>query len=39
VARITYGPWTQRYALTALEELATSLYGGGVIPASTKPLN
>jgi 2-methylisocitrate lyase-like PEP mutase family enzyme len=39
VARITYGPWTQRYALTALEELATSLYGGGVVPASTKPLN
>ena len=39
VARITYGPWTQRYALTALEELAQSLYGGGVVPASTKPLN
>ena len=39
VARITYGPWTQRYALTALEELAESLYGSGVVPATTKPLN
>lgn len=39
VARISYGPWTQRYALTALEELAGSLYADGTIPASTKPLN
>lgn len=39
VPRITYGPWTQRYALTALEELATKLYEGGVVPAETKPLN
>lgn len=39
VARITYGPWSQRYALTALEELTASLYGGGVVPAETKPLN
>jgi len=39
VARITYGPWTQRYALTALQELAESLYGTGVVPATTKALN
>lgn len=39
VARISYGPWTQRYALTALEQLTTSLYGGGVVPAETKMLN
>ena len=39
VARISYGPWTQRYALTALEQLAESLYGTGVVPADTKPLN
>ncbi len=39
VARISYGPWTQRYALTALEQLATSLYGTGVVPTDTKALN
>lgn len=39
VARISYGPWTQRYALTALEQLTASLYGGGVVPAETKMLN
>lgn len=39
VARISYGPWTQRYALTAFEELALSLYDDGTVPASTKVLN
>ncbi len=39
VARISYGPWTQRYALTAFEELALSLYADGTVPASTKALN
>ncbi len=39
VARISYGPWTQRYALTALQELATSLYADGGVPESTKALN
>jgi 2-methylisocitrate lyase-like PEP mutase family enzyme len=39
VARITYGPWTQRVALTALEEAAQTIYAGGVIPAGTRPLN
>lgn len=39
VARISYGPMTQRVALTALQDLATSLYADGVIPESTRPLN
>lgn len=39
VARISYGPWTQRYALTAFEELAASLYADGTVPSTTKPLN
>lgn len=39
MARISYGPWVQRYALTALKGLATSLYGSGDIPASTEVLN
>ena len=39
VARISYGPTTQRVALTALQDLASSLYADGVIPASTRALN
>lgn len=39
VARISYGPFTQRVALRALRDLATDLYGSGVIPANTPPLN
>ncbi|MET0672069.1 MAG: isocitrate lyase/phosphoenolpyruvate mutase family protein [Microbacterium pygmaeum] len=39
VARISYGPMTQRVALTALQDVASELYGGGVIPASTRALN
>lgn len=39
VARISYGPWTQRVALTALEDVADVIYAGGVIPESTRPLN
>lgn len=39
VARISYGPMTQRVALTALQDLAADLYAGGVIPASTRSLN
>lgn len=39
VARISYGPMTQRVALTALQDVATSLYADGVIPASTRTLN
>lgn len=39
VARISYGPMTQRVALTALQDLATSLYANGVIPEDTRALN
>ncbi len=39
VARITYGPTTQRHALTALKRLAGSLYGDGVIPLDDEALN
>ncbi|MBD3940777.1 isocitrate lyase/phosphoenolpyruvate mutase family protein [Microbacterium sp. NEAU-LLC] len=39
VARISYGPMTQRVALTALQDLASELYGGGVVPAGTRALN
>lgn len=39
VARISYGPMTQRVALTALQDVAKSLYADGVIPESTRALN
>lgn len=39
VARISYGPMTQRVALTALQDVATSLYADGAIPSSTRALN
>lgn len=39
VARISYGPWTQRVALQALRDLGVSLYGGGVIPEGTPTLS
>jgi 2-methylisocitrate lyase-like PEP mutase family enzyme len=39
VARISYGPFTQRVALRALRDLATELYSDGVIPADTPPMN
>lgn len=39
VARISYGPMTQRVALRALRDLATDLYGSGVIPEDTPALN
>lgn len=39
VARISYGPTTQRVALTALQDLATDLHADGVIPAGTRALN
>ncbi|PVE95952.1 isocitrate lyase/phosphoenolpyruvate mutase family protein [Microbacterium sp. TPD7012] len=39
VARISYGPLPQRVALTALQELAVSLYGGGVVPSGLPALN
>jgi len=39
VARISYGPTTQRHALRALRDLAVDLYGDGVIPSDTPALN
>lgn len=39
VARISYGPMTQRVALTALQDVAIGLYGDEVIPTSTRSLN
>ena len=39
VARVSYGPMTQRVALTALQDVAADLYADGVIPAGTRALN
>ncbi|WP_210505419.1 isocitrate lyase/phosphoenolpyruvate mutase family protein [Naasia sp. SYSU D00057] len=39
VARISYGPWSQRVALTALQDTAAALYAGEGIPATTRVLN
>lgn len=39
VARISYGPLTQRVALRALRDLGADLYADGVIPADTPVLN
>lgn len=39
VARISYGPLTQRVALRALRDLASDLYADGVIPEDTPALN
>jgi 2-methylisocitrate lyase-like PEP mutase family enzyme len=39
VARISYGPTTQRVALTALQDVAMELYRDGVIPSTTRSLN
>jgi len=39
VARVSYGPMPQRVALTALQELAEAIYGGGSVPQGMRPLN
>jgi 2-methylisocitrate lyase-like PEP mutase family enzyme len=39
VARVSYGPWTQRVALTALQDTAAQLYAGGSLPEGTRQLN
>lgn len=39
VARVSYGPTTQRVALGALQDLAASLLAGGVLPSGIRPLN
>lgn len=39
VARVSTGPFTQRVALTALQDAASALLAGGSLPADTRPLN
>lgn len=39
VARVSYGPWTQRVALTALADTAADLLGGASLPESVRLLN
>jgi len=39
VARISYGPWTQRVALTALADATAELLAGGTLPEGTRALN
>jgi 2-methylisocitrate lyase-like PEP mutase family enzyme len=39
VARVSYGPWSQNVALTALVNLATDVYAGGGLPEGTRRLN
>ncbi len=39
VARVSTGPFTQRVALTALQDAAAEIVAGGVLPAGTRPLN
>lgn len=39
VARVSYGPWTQRVALAALQRVATELYAGGDLPEAIPVLN
>jgi 2-methylisocitrate lyase-like PEP mutase family enzyme len=39
VARVSTGPFTQRVALTALQDAVTEMVGGGTLPAGTRSLN
>ncbi|MGI8698363.1 MAG: isocitrate lyase/phosphoenolpyruvate mutase family protein, partial [Mycobacteriales bacterium] len=39
VARVSYGPWSQNVALTALATFAEDVYRGGGLPDSTRKLN
>ncbi|MCU1614728.1 MAG: putative carboxyvinyl-carboxyphosphonate phosphorylmutase [Frankiales bacterium] len=39
VARVSTGPFTQRVALTALQDAAVEVVGGGVLPSGTRALN
>ncbi len=38
-ARVSTGPFTQRVALTALQDATTAIVGGGVLPPGTRALN
>src|SRR3954470_6726039 len=39
VARVSTGPFTQQVALTALQDAAAEVVGGGTLPAGTRTLN
>ena len=39
VARVSTGPFTQRVALTALQDAAAEMVAGGTLPAGTRALN
>lgn len=39
VARVSFGPFSQRVALTALAELTEGAHAGGQVPEGTRPLN
>lgn len=39
VARVSTGPFTQRVALTALQDATAAVVGGGTLPAGTRTLN
>ena len=39
IARVSYGPWSQNTALTALAKLAEDVYAGGGLPPDTRKLN
>jgi len=39
VARVSFGPWTQRVALTALADAGAELLGGGSLPATVRRLS
>jgi 2-methylisocitrate lyase-like PEP mutase family enzyme len=39
VARVSYGPMSQRVALTALQELVEEIHRGGGVPSSMRALN
>jgi 2-methylisocitrate lyase-like PEP mutase family enzyme len=39
VARVSTGPFTQRVALTALQDAVAAVVGGGTLPAGTRALN
>jgi len=39
VARLSFGPWSQRIALTALADTGARLLEGAALPAEVRPLN
>jgi 2-methylisocitrate lyase-like PEP mutase family enzyme len=39
VARVSTGPFTQRVALTALQDAVAAVVGGGTLPEGTRALN